>query len=172
MIFNGKKNGWAYLTITADGDDCAFTYPLEPKESLLAKEDLFKVSLLSDMYPGAQVKAKDGESTLEAFERWIAEGCINLVPVISAELTILSYTEVVVQKVPCTRVHPDDLDDFDKTDEQIVALAELKKSDADMARIGEDLIRILISQDVLTEDAFHSTVLEKLNKRDELRKKI
>ncbi len=56
--------------------------------------------------------------------------------------------------------------------EAMEARRSLADSDRNMARIGEDLIEILISKGVITAEDLPGNVKEKIDKRKELREKL
>jgi hypothetical protein len=81
---DGTKQ-WAMVTLTVDGDVCRYTtvQPWNTAAAVLSGEDLeayansredwLKLNILKQMYPNA----RPADSTLEAFETWIAAGHTN-----------------------------------------------------------------------------------------------
>ena len=111
-----EKMQAVFMTLTVNGDECKFTHtaPLELsgpdlQKYIDAREDLYKLDILKDMYPGAIFKRREDETELQAMERWIAEGCKNPAKKEKDPETgkdIIMEPEKVVEKVPFEREHP------------------------------------------------------------------
>ena len=97
-IDNNKQ--WVFFTLTVDGDECQFTHiaPIgltgqDIQNFVNARESLYKLDVLRDMYPGALYQDSIGDTDIEKFESWISSGCIN-------------PDETVIEKVTFKGTHP------------------------------------------------------------------
>jgi len=96
VTLNGKNpiddnKQWVFCTLTVDGDICKHitvqpynndtTAIITVDEDLTTylnnKEDVIKLTVLKRMYPGANYSESNGDTKLEKFTQWIADGQIN-----------------------------------------------------------------------------------------------
>ena len=76
---------WQFVTITltVDGDSCRYTVATpvlsgaELQTYCNGREARYSVDILNDMYPGARYRDSAGDTDLEKFTQWIADGHTN-----------------------------------------------------------------------------------------------
>jgi len=85
---DGTKQ-WVFITLTVDGDECRYTtvQPWNTNTPVLSGQDLedfcnvnedrYQVEILKGMYPGAIYQDSVGDTDLEKFTQWIADGHTN-----------------------------------------------------------------------------------------------
>ena len=111
---------FVFITLTADGDTCLHTVstPVLVGQALNdycnARDAEYQVEILRSMYPNARCTIAEGQTELEAFDTWIADGAVNAaycsIAEHDTEETCLAdggtwTPETVIEKVPFEDSH-------------------------------------------------------------------
>lgn len=102
------KQQWVFMTLTVDGNECKFLHVapanltgIDLQDFVNGKEDAYRLDILKNMYPGAIVPTIEGNTPVQDFEAWIANGHKNTIGA--------TTTKTLIPKVPWAGTHPPEL---------------------------------------------------------------